>query len=181
MGKTKIKTIDDSSPTEEKVNKEPKKKFGRQDDLVAKINAELGDVEGKSEDKKKTPTTSPVIASTSTTLSVNSAKQSDSEKEIATATPDGGPRNDEAKKTKKPGKAKPRSKKYQEISKDLDRSKIYPLPEAVDMVTKLSYSKFNATIEAHINTVQTGLRGLVSLPYASAKLLRILVFPSSPL
>lgn len=44
------------------------------------------------------------------------------------------------------------------------------------MVKKLSYAKFNATLEAHINTAQTGLRGLVSLPYASGKKLRILAF-----
>lgn len=62
----------------------------------------------------------------------------------------------------KPGslpRAKPRGKKYQETTKDLDRSKTYPLNEAVEMVKKLSYSKFEGTLEAHINTVQTGLRG----------------------
>lgn len=70
--------------------------------------------------------------------------------------------------TLKPGKAKPRSKKYQEIAKDLDRTKAYSLDEAVNMVKKLSYSKFNGTLEAHINTAQTGIRGLVSLPYVKA-------------
>lgn len=85
------------------------------------------------------------------------------------------------KKVEKPGKAKPRSKKYQQVIKDLDRSKTYSIPEAVDMVKKMSYAKFNATLEAHINTTQTGLRGLVSLPYASGKKLRILSFPSAKL
>ncbi|MBI2329890.1 50S ribosomal protein L1 [Candidatus Daviesbacteria bacterium] len=80
---------------------------------------------------------------------------------------------------KKPGKAKPRSKKYQEIAKDLDRTKAYPLSEAVDLVKKLSYSKFNATLEAHINTAQTGIRGLVSLPFATGRNLRILSFEGS--
>src|SRR3989344_3495095 len=44
------------------------------------------------------------------------------------------------------------------------------------MVKKLSYSKFNGTLEAHINTIQTGIRGLVSLPFVSGKKLRILEF-----
>lgn len=83
---------------------------------------------------------------------------------------------DEKKKPQKPGKTKPRSKKYQEVTKDLDRTKKYPIDEAVDMVKKLSYTKFNATLEAHINTAQTGIRGLVSLPYASGKKIRILAF-----
>ncbi|MBI2020058.1 50S ribosomal protein L1, partial [Candidatus Daviesbacteria bacterium] len=86
------------------------------------------------------------------------------------------PTSETPKKATKPGRAKPRSKKYQEVSKDLDRSKTYPIPEAVDLIKKLSYSKFNATIEAHINTVQTGLRGFLQLPYASGKKLRILAF-----
>ena len=67
------------------------------------------------------------------------------------------------KKVQKPGKAthpssggKPRSKKYQEISKDLDRSKTYTLSEAIEMVKKLSYTKFTGTLEVHINTIQTG-------------------------
>ncbi len=76
----------------------------------------------------------------------------------------------------KPGKTKPRSKKYQEAIKNLDKTKTYSIPEAVEMVKKLSYSKFNGTLEAHINTAQTGIRGLVSLPFSSGKTLRILIF-----
>lgn len=70
----------------------------------------------------------------------------------------------------------PRSKKYQEVIKDLDRAKSYPLTEAIELVKKLSYSKFIGTLEAHINTTQTGIRGLVSLPHFSGKKLRILAF-----
>lgn len=132
MGKTKIKTIDDSVASE----KVPKKE---QDTLVEKLKEELG-VEVKEK-----------------------------------------PKPAQAVKVAKPTKQKPRSKKYLEASKDLDRNKSYPLPEALDMVKSLSYAKFNATIEAHINTVQTGLRGFVSLPFASGKKLRILIFgPSQP-
>ncbi len=81
------------------------------------------------------------------------------------------------KKAQKPEKTKKvRSKKYLELTKDLDKGKSYPLSVAVDMVKKLNYTKFNATLEAHINTVALGLRGLVSLPYASGKKLRILAF-----
>lgn len=83
------------------------------------------------------------------------------------------------KKAQKPGKTKPRGKKYQEIAKDLDRTKAYPLNEAIETVKKLSYSKFNATLEAHINTSTTGIRGLVSLPFAQGKQLKILVFGDS--
>ncbi len=58
----------------------------------------------------------------------------------------------------------------------MDKSKSYPLNEAVEIVKKSSYTKFDGTLEAHINTAQTGIRGLVSLPFASGKKLRILAF-----
>lgn len=85
------------------------------------------------------------------------------------------PKPAQAVKVAKPTKQKPRSKKYLEASKDLDRTKTYPLPEALDMIKKMSYSKFDGTLEAHINTIQK-LRGFVSLPFASGKKLNILVF-----
>ncbi len=82
----------------------------------------------------------------------------------------------ETKKKYPASKAKPRSKKYQEVSKDLDRSKSYPINEAIEQVKKVSYSKFDNTLEAHINTAQAGIRGLISLPYFTGKKLRILAF-----
>lgn len=82
-------------------------------------------------------------------------------------------------KIQHPSSKKIRSKKYQEATKDLDKSKTYPVAEAIELTKIVSFSKFTGTLEAHINTVQAGLRGLVSLPFASGKKLRMLVFTSS--
>ncbi len=81
-------------------------------------------------------------------------------------------------KTQTPGKAKPRSKKYQAQleQSELDKQKVYPVMEAVATVKKLSYSKFPGTLEIHVSTRQTGLRGLVSLPFATGRKLTILAF-----
>lgn len=77
-------------------------------------------------------------------------------------------------KAKKPGKTKPRSKKYQEKVADLNRSKTYPIAEAVEMVKKLSYSKFPGTLEAHVNTIESKApdihRGLGKLNQPSEEL-----------
>ncbi len=101
------------------------------------------------------------------------AKQSNSK--IATGS--ASPRNDEKKKAQKPGKTKKiRSQKYQEKVEELDRSQSYPVSEAIELVKKGSFSKFDGTLEAHINTTQTGIRGLISLPFASGKKIRVLVF-----
>lgn len=88
----------------------------------------------------------------------------------------------ETKKKAKPTKSRIRSKKYQEMVKDLDRSISYPLDEAIKKTKKLSLSKFDGTLEIHINTSQSTVRGLVSLPYFVGKKLKILAFgPSTAL
>ncbi len=159
MGRPKIKIIDDSQIESE----EKKQKTSREEKRAKSESAEaIGAVEHTTEPEESNQE--------------EGAKQTSSEQ---TGSASGASRPDERaneKKAQKPGKAKPRSKKYQEIAKDLDRNKAYPLNEAVDTVKKLSYSKFDATLEAHINTAQTGIRGLVSLPYAKGRQLRILAF-----
>lgn len=160
MGRPKVKIIDDSQPETEIKSQKSKVKTSK---------------EARSEPVEDT---SAVIASEVSETRANALKQSDTEEEIATSSLDKleTPRNDEKKKAQKPGKAKPRSKKYLEVTKDLDRNKAYPLNEALDLVKKVSYSKYEGTLEAHINTIQTGIRGLVSLPFASGKKLTILAF-----
>lgn len=69
-----------------------------------------------------------------------------------------------------------RSKLYLERSAGMDKSKTYPLTEALELIKNGSYTKFPGTLEAHINTTGIGIRGLVSLPFAKGKKLRILAF-----
>ena len=157
MGKTKIQVIDDSAPMEEKKKQKPSKKAEKQTIDDRKVEGSTLKVEGGKSKEESLPSTLNLQDSTI------------------------HPPSSTVKKIQKPGKAKPRSKKYQEISKDLDRTKSYSLVEAVDMVKKLSYAKFNATIEAHINTYALGLRGFVSLPFVTGKKLKILSFPPAKL
>jgi len=85
-------------------------------------------------------------------------------------------------KGKKPVGPKPRSKKYQEAAKLVDKKKTYPLPEAIDLVKKTSYTKFDGTVELHLNLNPTVLgekkekkdfRGSVSLPHGTGKQVRV--------
>lgn len=157
MGKTKTAVMDDSQPV---VEEPKKKKSERKDDLLESLKAELS-----VNDEPKVESAEPE--------KVEKAAPQEEEKE-------------EKKKVQKPGKEKPRSKKYKqsllfsdEKSKEtssLDKNKSYPLGEAIEIVKKVSYTKFEGTMEAHINTIQTGIRGLVSLPFASGKKLTILAF-----
>lgn len=57
-----------------------------------------------------------------------------------------------------------RSKKYQQAISQVDRQIKYPLPEAVELVQKTSYTKFPGTLEVHINTTAKNIKGMASLP-----------------
>ncbi|MBI2017739.1 50S ribosomal protein L1 [Candidatus Daviesbacteria bacterium] len=160
MGKTKTKIMDDSVVEEKKSSS---KKAGARGEA-----AKPESIEANSAVERTSEVNEPSIE--------QGAKQTSSESTGETSDASRPDERATQKKSIKPGKAKPRSKKYQEVVADLDRTKTYPLAEAVDMVKKLSYAKFNATIEAHINTNAQGIRGLVSLPYASGKKLTILAF-----
>jgi large subunit ribosomal protein L1 len=43
-------------------------------------------------------------------------------------------------------------KKYEEVKKLVDKSKAYPLTEAIDLLKKVNYAKFDAGVEIAIKT-----------------------------
>jgi large subunit ribosomal protein L1 len=68
-----------------------------------------------------------------------------------------------------------RGKKYLEVVKLVDKSKLYGLDEALDLATKTSPTKFDASVEAHIKLAvdpkqaDQNIRGTVLLPAGSGK------------
>lgn len=83
-----------------------------------------------------------------------------------------GPVIDEAEtlqETKKVKQPKARGKKYADMRARVDRSKLYPIGEAVDLVKETSYSKFDGTVEMHLVVKKTGLSTQVRLPHSSGK------------
>jgi large subunit ribosomal protein L1 len=75
-----------------------------------------------------------------------------------------------------------RGKKYEEAAKLVDRSVTYPPEEAIELVKKTSYAKFDATIEVHLRTgldprkADQQIRSTVQLPHGTGKEVRVLVF-----
>jgi large subunit ribosomal protein L1 len=61
--------------------------------------------------------------------------------------------------------AKIRGKKYQASKKMVDVNKYYPLKEAISLVKKTSFSKFDGKIEAHITTFDVGNVGEITFPH----------------
>lgn len=74
-----------------------------------------------------------------------------------------------------------RGKKYQDSFKLVDRQNRYSLTEALDLVKKTSYAKFDATVEIAFRLnldprkAEQNLRGAVSLPNGTGKTVRVLV------
>lgn len=81
-----------------------------------------------------------------------------------------------SKASVKKGQAKYRSVKYKEAAEKVEKSKKYALTEAIDAAKESSYTKFDGSLEMHIGVSVKNIRGLVSLPFASGKKLKILAF-----
>jgi len=75
-----------------------------------------------------------------------------------------------------------RGKKYQEVAQLVDQSKTYGAEEATELVRKLNFTKFDATVELHLRMnldprqADQQIRGVVPLPQGTGKPKRILVF-----
>lgn len=72
-----------------------------------------------------------------------------------------------AKKKKKP--ARVRSKKYQAVRAQVDKTKSYDPFSAFELIKKLSYSKFDGTITAHLVVRETGAAASLSFPHSTGK------------
>lgn len=68
-----------------------------------------------------------------------------------------------------------RSKNYFAVAKLIDRSKTYSLQEALDILPKTHLSKFDETVELHINTLEKGVTATVTLPHGSGKRIRVAI------
>ncbi|MEX2007023.1 MAG: 50S ribosomal protein L1 [Candidatus Saccharimonadales bacterium] len=73
-------------------------------------------------------------------------------------------------------------KKYREVAKQVDKTKVYSLAEAVDLATKTNPVKFDASVEIHINLnvdptqADHNIRGSLNLPAGSGKKVVVAVF-----
>ncbi|MCL2620649.1 MAG: 50S ribosomal protein L1 [Defluviitaleaceae bacterium] len=73
-------------------------------------------------------------------------------------------------------------KKFRKAAEMVNNDMLYDTGEAVDLVTKASFAKFDETVEAHIRLGVDGrhaeqqVRGTVVLPHGTGKVQRILVF-----
>ncbi|MEO8581662.1 MAG: hypothetical protein ABI425_03705 [Patescibacteria group bacterium] len=95
------------------------------------------------------------------------AAKGDSKEEIST---EDGSAPAEAKKAKK--KSRVRGKKYQEKRSLVDKTKEYSVTEAVELLKKMSLSKFVGTVEAHLELKEAGVNATLTFPHSTGKSVR---------
>ena len=75
-----------------------------------------------------------------------------------------------------------KGKRYLEVSKLVEKNKLYDLEEAAELIKKTANAKFDETIEAHLKLGVDGrhadqqVRGAVVLPHGTGKEVKVLVF-----
>lgn len=76
----------------------------------------------------------------------------------------------------------PRSKKYIELTSKIDKSKNYPIDEALELLKETAKAKFDASVELHVRLSidakkgEQAVKGSVVLPHGSGKTKRVAVF-----
>jgi len=68
-----------------------------------------------------------------------------------------------------------KSQRHQRNAQIFDKTKVYPLSEALNLLSKFRRAKFDETVELHINTVSAGISGNITLPHGTGKKVRVAV------
>lgn len=158
MGKIRIKSIGD-----EKAEKKDLKKA--QARLVAKKARE------EAEAKRATIEGTPKIEETKTQeVTTENTSKEELKKEL--------PSTDNVKQktdNKKNNSKKHKSASYQKIATLIDTNKKYKLTEALPLLEKIKRAKFDETVELHINTIEKGISGSLTLPHGTGKKIRVII------
>ncbi len=81
-----------------------------------------------------------------------------------------------AVETKKASKAKSRSRKYKAMVKQLKKDQLYAIEDGIKLLAELSKATKLKTVELHVNTRETGIKGELKLPHSTGKVVKIAIF-----
>ena len=79
-----------------------------------------------------------------------------------------------------------RVKKYQDSVKLIDKTSLYDVKDAMELVTKTAKAKFDETVEVHVRLgvdsrhADQQVRGAIVLPHGTGKTAKVLVFAKGP-
>jgi large subunit ribosomal protein L1 len=111
--------------------------------------------------------------------------EKEARKEAGDTTPQSEEAETRAKKGPKPVTrplSERRGKGYRKVAEQVEAGKAYPLTEALELATKTSHVKFDASVEVHVRLgvdprqADQNVRATVSLPNGTGKTVRVAVF-----
>jgi large subunit ribosomal protein L1 len=156
MGKIRVKTLGDEEAEKKQKEELKRKKEAKIAEGKAEASAKAAAPEKQEKVSKEAP--------------VEEAKANAPEEKTAEA-PKAKTKKEKFQKKEKAY----HSVKYFSLSEQVDRKKTYSLLEALGLLEKLQRSKFDETVELHLNTVSTGISGNVTLPHGTGKKTRVAV------
>lgn len=140
--------------------------------------------EAKKKKKETTEVTEEVKVETPESVEEQVVEAPEISKESTAPTPEvteqKSQKKESPKKEKTAKKKAVRSAKYQASTKLVDKSKTYPIVEALDLVKKTSYTKFDGAVDVHVRLTPSKkayevVRGTVSLPHGTGKERRVVI------
>lgn len=170
MGKIRIKAFDETS-VEDEAKLKAKKEAKKAEKMAAKNAAKAA------AGKKTNPQTDGTMKQEAEEVVVETVSEETPEEiTVETIKVEEVPK-EEKKKIKKEkfakAKAKVESKRHKENMSVVSSSQKYDIDQALTALKKFKTSKFDETVELHINTKEKGVSGQVTLPHGTGKTLVI--------
>jgi large subunit ribosomal protein L1 len=167
MGKIRVKGLEEMTPEEEA--KQKAKKEAKKAEKIAAKNAQRA-----AEGKKVNPQTEAIVNETAEVVSEAPAEEVTTTPSETVETTDA----EEAPKKKKKEKfvkarTKVESKRHKENQTHVSKNQSYNISQGLEALRKFKSSKFDETVELHINTKEKGINGQVVLPHGTGKTLVI--------
>jgi large subunit ribosomal protein L1 len=73
-------------------------------------------------------------------------------------------------------KNKAKGKKFLKAKSKINKDKLYSIEDAVKLLKEISYEKFDASVEIHINLNDKSVKGEVTLPHGTGKEIKVAIF-----
>lgn len=165
MGKIRTRIIGDES-VEEKQKAEQKQRS--QDKKLEKKKVHLTGMKGGAKMKS-------IEADVASLEKMKKAKELINKEPSFVPTEASELRKGKDKTKKKPTVVKSRGKKYKEAKELIDKTKFYVLGDAIELLKKMKLSKFDESIELHLNVDEISLKGELDLPHSTGKIVKVAV------
>ena len=169
MGKVRVKTIGIEEDEKDQKKKAKAKAEAKRIEAAKKEGADAKAQESKSEEAQKPANTDATEKSAETHESNDSVVP----RPVSRSSASSKVAKQSKYKSKTSKKAKPHSTNYLVMAKLVDKNKTYTIDEAFKILTSSKKLKFDETIELHINTLEKGVTGNLTLPHGTGKKAKI--------